>query len=487
MANAMDREPHVVREIADHEDVLARRDEEILLAEEVRDPRNRERTIARLRLLWAHRIFLAKVLMVGLAASCVIAFLIPSSYESAAKLMPPDQGAGGLGILTALAGKATGESSSDSASGLAGLAGSVLGLKTSGDLFIGVLESRTVRDDLINKFNLRRVYSLYPWASSWEDTRKELETRTDVSSDRKSGIISIKVTDHSPRRAAAMAQEYVAELNHVITTSNTSSAHRERVFLEGRLTEVKRDLESAEKDFSQFASKNTAINVPEQGKAMIAAAAELEGQLIAAQSQLESVRQIYTDTNVRVREAQARVDELRRQLGKITGQPAGEAISSGNESESGYPSIRQLPVLGVSYADLYRRMKVEEVVFESLTQEYELAKVQEAKETPSVKVLDPANVPGQKSGPPRLLVSLGGMLLAGAVGVVWVFKMEHWRRVDKEDAGKALILEVVEGIRPYVPSRFSNGSAGKAAHHGLFKRIARARSRKRGGREDNEC
>lgn len=480
----MDRETHAVRETADRGNSLTRRDDEILLAEEVRDPRNRERTVARLRLLWLHRRFLARVLAVGLIASCVIAFLIPSSYESTAKLMPPDQG-GGLGILTALAGKATAEGG-DSTSGLAGIAGSVLGLKTSGDLFVGVLQSRTARDDIVNKFDLRRVYSLYPWASSWEDTREELGARTDVSSDRKSGIISIKVTDHNPRRAAAMAQEYVTELNHVITTSNTSSAHRERVFLEGRLSEVKQDLESAEKDFSQFASKNTAINVPEQGKAMIAAAANLEGQLIAAQSQLESVRQIYTDTNVRVREAQARVDELRRQLGKITGQPGGEPISSGKEPESGYPSIRQLPVLGVSYADLYRRTKVQEAVFESLTQEYELAKVQEAKETPSVKVLDPANVPGKKSGPPRLLISLGGMVLAGVVGVVWVFKMEHWRRMDTQDAGKALVLEVVESIRPYVPSRSSNGSDGKA-DDGLFERIARGRSRKREAREDNDA
>ena len=368
----MDREPHAVREIADQEGVLERQDDEIILAEEVHNPRGRERTVARLRLLWSRRKLLGKVLGVGLITSCVIAFLIPSSYESTAKLMPPDQGSGSLGILSALAGRIGGEGgSSGSSNGLLGLAGDVLGLKTSGDLFIGVIESRTVRDDIINRFSLRRVYSFYPWAYSWEDARKELEDHTDVSSDRKSGIITIKVTDRSPRRAAAMAQEYVAELDRVITTSNTSSAHRERVFLEGRLSEVKQDLESAEKDFGQFASKNTAINVPEQGKAMIAAAAELEGQLIAAQTQLESVKQIYTDSNVRVREAQARVDELRRQLGRITGQPGGEATSTVGDAQSAYPSIRQLPVLGVSYADLYRRTKVEEAVFESLTQEYE--------------------------------------------------------------------------------------------------------------------
>ncbi len=398
----MDRETHVVREIVDEDNVLARRDDEIILAEEVRDTRSRQRTVARLRLLWGHRLFLGKVLAIGLIVSSVIAFLIPSSYESTAKLMPPDQGGGGLGILAALAGRVGGEgSSSSSTNGLAGIAGDLLGLKTSGDLFIGVLESRTVRDDLINKFGLRRVYSFYPWSSSWEDTRKSLEDHTDVSSDRKSGILTIKVTDHNPQRAATMAQEYVAELDHVVTTSNTSSAHRERVFLEGRLSEVKQELEFAEKDFSQFASKNTAINVPEQGKAMIAAAAELQGQLIGAQTQLESVKQIYSDNNVRVREAQARVDELRRQLGKITGESSGDVILSGKEPESAYPSIRQLPVLGVSYADLYRRTKVEEAVFESLTQEYELAKVEEAKETPSVKVLDPAQCAPEKVRPPE--------------------------------------------------------------------------------------
>ncbi|HWH59813.1 MAG TPA: hypothetical protein VN682_19440 [Terriglobales bacterium] len=275
-------------------------------------------------------------------------------------------------------------------------------------------------------------------------------------------------------------------MDHIVTTSNTSAAHRERVFLESRLSEVKQDLESAEKDFSQFASKNTAINIPEQGKAMIAAAAELEGQLIAAQTQLESVRQIYSDGNVRVREAQARVNELRQQLERITGQPAGGTASRAKAPESEYPSIRQLPILGVNYADLYRRTKIEEAVFGSLTQEYELAKVEEAKETPSVKVLDAPNLPGKKSGPPRLLISLGGMILAGAFGVLWIFEVENWRRMDAQDPGKALAIEVIEGIRPYVRSRSSNGSAAKATGRGLLERITGGRFHGRDVRENND-
>ncbi len=445
----MARERHpVIGDLTSQRTDVVHRDE-ILLTEQLEGRQGHERTIANLRLIWEQRRRLARIIAFGLVASLLLAFLIPARYESTCQLMPPDQ-SGSVGLLTALLGR-TGTSDGGSG-GLAGLAGDVLGLKTSGDLFIGVLRSRTVQDDLVGKFDLRRVYGV----RSWKSARETLGDRTSVTSERKSGIITIVVTDRSPQRAAALAQEYVAELNNVVTNMNTSSAHRERVFLEGRLVEVKQDLESAEKDFSQFASKNTAINVPEQGKAMIAAAAGLEGQLIAAQTELESVKQVYTDGNIRVREAQARVDELRRQLGRVGGRPGGETAPDSGDSESIYPSIRQLPVLGVTYADLYRRTKVEEAVFESLTQEYELAKVQEVKETPSVKVLDPPDVPEKKSFPPRLLIGLIGMLLAGVFGIAWIRGSENWKRVDPLDARKLLAQEIFGGVRNTL-SRSRNG------------------------------
>ena len=205
-----------------------------------------------------------------------------------------------------------------------------------------------MQDDLINKFNLKRVY----WDSRIEDARIDLGKHTDVFSDRKSGIITIQVTDTSPERAAAMGREYISELNQVVIQLNTSSAHRERVFLGDRLTQVKQDLESAEQRFSEFASKNTALDIPEQGKAMIQAAATMEGQLIAAQTELESLKQIYADGNVRVRSTQARVDELHRQLEKSLGEKSGDpSPSKAQDADSLYPTIRQLPVLGVSYAE----------------------------------------------------------------------------------------------------------------------------------------
>lgn len=457
----MDKEAHALREITDRGDLLVRPDDDLILEEKIRDFRTSERTVARLRLLWSHRQFLAKTLAVGLVISCVISFVIPPSFESIARLMPPDEQSAGLGMLAGLLGKAGGAESGGTG-GLVSLAGSALGLKTSGDLFVGVLGSRTVEDDLIGKFDLRKLYGV----GTWERAREKLRDHTDISIDRKSGIISVQVADRSPQRAAAMAQEYVAALNYVVANENTSSARRERVFLEGRLSQVKRDLESAERNFSQFASDNGAINVPEQGRAMIAATAELDGQLIATQTQLESLKQIYTDNNVRVREAQARVDELQRQLNRIGGAPSAKNTADPQETGAVYPSIRQLPRLGVDYADLYRQTKVEEAVFEGLTQEYELAKVQEAKETPSVNVLDPANEP-EKPVLSRPLVSSLGTLLVGVLGIAWVFARDKWQRVDPQDPRKALALEVFGSVRSHLPSHSSNGASGKTSRPGL--------------------
>src|SRR5947208_15022532 len=166
-------------------------------------------------------------------------------------------------------------------------------MKNTGALFISILYSRTVSDRLIELFQLNRVYH----TKLIEDTRLALWEDVDISEERKSGVIGITVTDKDPRRAAGMAQAYVTELNRLVAEVSTSSARRERVFLEERLKAVSLDLEAAEKDFSQFSSKNTAIDIKEQGKAMVEAAATLQGHYIAAQSELEGLKQVYSDNN----------------------------------------------------------------------------------------------------------------------------------------------------------------------------------------------
>ena len=405
-----------------------------------------------LRLFWEYRRSLFRTGVYAFLASILIAFLIPARYQSLTRLMPPDsQSTSGLGMLAAMAGR-TGNA------GLGGLAGDLLGVKSSGALFVGILGSETVQDRLIDEFQLMKVYH----DRKIEDARKDLAERTEVSEDRKSGIITIGVTDHDPNRAAGMAKAYVGELDRLVAQVSTSSARRERVFLEGRLEKVKGDLDLAAKNFSQFASKNSAIDIPAQGKAMVEAAAVLQGQLIAAQSELSGLEQIYTGNNVRVRAVQARVNELQKKLNEI----GSAGTQGGSPAENSlYPSIRKLPLLGVTYADLYRQTKIQETVYELLTQQYELAKVQEAKEIPTVKVLDAAIVPTKKTFPPRGLIVLMGTMLGITLAMTWILGKTQWDAVDVYDPRRVFATEVFTTVQARMPKFSRNGASAESNGH----------------------
>jgi len=467
---SMGREAHPREDI-----VLAQPDVETIQNEAREFELARVRSVATQRLIWENRRFIFRATAAGLLLSALIAFLIPKRFQTTAKLMPPDQGSPGMtmAMMAAASGSAGSQlGTSQLGSNLGSIAGDLLGLKSSSDLFIGVLQSRTVLDDVINKFDLKKVYS----ERLMEDAREDLQKNTSLSADRKSGIISIQVIDKSPTRAAGIAAEYIGQLNKVVTVLNTSAAHRERVFLEDRLVQVKQDLESAEQNFSQFATKNTALDIPTQGKAMIEAAATLEGELIAAQTELEGLKQVYADGNVRVRAVQARVDELRRQLEKNLGSKSGgSAAGNGQTQKSLYPSMRELPALGVGYADLYRNTRIQEIVFQTLTQQYELAKVQEAKETPSVKILDSPDVPGKKSFPPRLLISVFGGIMAIAGSVLWIFGKRSWDQTEEEDPQKVFAQEVIHTVEARLPWHETNGSGPGLTGSKVWSRFRRSK------------
>jgi capsule polysaccharide export protein KpsE/RkpR len=298
-----------------------------------------------------------------------------------------------------------------------------------------------VQERVVDRLNLQSVY----WKRYKEDARKKLDGRTDVSEDRKSGVIKLTVQDRSAQRAHDIAQAYVEELNRVMAQVTTSSARRERIFIEQRLTTVKSDLEDAEKQFAGFASKNSTLDIKDQTRAMVESAAMLQGQLIASQSELESLEQIYTGNNVRVRALRARVNELKRQLQNLQGTDASLA-SDATQPDQLYPSIRKLPLLGVEWVDLYRRTKIQETVYELLNQQYELARIQEAKEIPTANIVDSANVPEKKSFPPRLLIIVALTILSVAGAAVWILLWCRWQFVPSNDPRIMFASEVRESV-----------------------------------------
>jgi hypothetical protein len=171
----------------------------------------REWQAERMRLLWSRRRFFLRVAGLGLVVSTLVAFLIPKSFTATTQLMPPDpQTTSGMAMMAAMATKG---------GGLGAMAGDLFGLKSSGAMFIGVLRSQTAQDRLIEQFDLRKIYG----KRLVVDARIKLDENTSISEDRKSGIITISVTDHSPQRAAAMAGAYIDQLNVLVAGLSTTS------------------------------------------------------------------------------------------------------------------------------------------------------------------------------------------------------------------------------------------------------------------------
>jgi uncharacterized protein involved in exopolysaccharide biosynthesis len=396
----------------------------------------------RAMLLWKHRRKLALVTGIALLVSLAISFSIPKQYKSTTSIMPPDERGSSAMLLAALTGR-PGQLGS-----LGSLANGLLGGHTSSALFIDLLQSGTVSGHLIDRFNLQRVYH----TRYRIDTAKHLARCTKITEDKKSGVITIVMEDRSRLRARDLAQGYLDELNNIVTQTNTSAAYRERVFIEQRLSAVRTNLEDAELQLSQFSSKSSAIDIQEQTRAMVEAGARVQAELLVEQSGLQSLRQIYGDGNVRVRETEARIASLQDELAKMTGSSAplaadamddDNANPSGNDGGELYPPLRQLPRLAVPYADLYRRVKVQEAVFELLTQQYEMARIQEAKDVPVVSVIDPPGIPEKKSFPPRLRLALLFTFLCFSGASALILIRDHWAKVDPRDPRKMLLADVL--------------------------------------------
>ena len=412
--------------------------------------------VIRTALLWKYRRTLARVTAIALVVSLSVAFVIPKRYKSVASIMPPDQQGSGAMLLAALAGRSGGLGS------LGSLAGGLFSGHPTTALYENLLESGTVRGHLIDRFHLQQVYrTRYRFS-----TAKHLARLTTVTDDKKSGVITIAVQDTDPVRARDLAKGYLDELNNLLTRTSASSARQERIFIESRLQSVGADLEQAQLALSEFSSKNSTIDLKEQTRGLVDAGARVQGELLVEQSGLQSLRQIYGDANVRVRETEARIASLQRDLEKMAGSSAPLAsedtgighVSAGAEDKGElYPPLRQLPRLAVPYADLYRRVRVQETVFELLTQQYEMARIEEAKDIPVVTVIDPPGIPERKFFPPRLLLTLLLTFLSFATAAAVLLIREHWRAVDLDDPRKKLITEVLSVLRKRFHSVVTRG------------------------------
>lgn len=406
--------------------------------------------------LWRHRVLLVRVGIVSLLITFGLVFLIPKQYESTARIMPPEHSGSEATMIAALTGRALG------GDGLGSLAASLLGAHNSGALFADLLRSGSVMGHIIERFELMKEYR----ARYQVDAAKRLSRRTAITQDKKSGIITITVTDTDPVKARDIAQAYLDELNVLVNRTSTSSAHQERVFIERRLDAVKRDLNRAQDALSDFSSTHSTIDIREQTRATVDAAAKLQAELVITQGELKSLQQIYGYENVRVRAVEARLGNLRREMEKLGGtsadlsqeadHPSGNGSPAADLDPISYPPLRQLPRLAVPYANLYRNVRVQENVFELLTQQYEVARIQEAKDIPVVSVIDAPGIPEKKSFPPRILATLILTMIVVVGTSAWLILLEHWHGVGQDDPRRVFAREVFATLKAkwFRPVRF---------------------------------
>ena len=405
-------------------DFAAPRQEPTLLLSQTEDTRP---WVTITELLWNARRLIAIVTLAALLISTAIAFLLPKHYESTTRIMPPEQPNGGAAMLAALAGRAV-------PGAMSALAGNLFGLRNNGALFVDLLQSQSVQEHLVDQFDLQKVYS----NRYRMDALKKLARRTEITEDRKSGVITIVVTDTNQRRARDLAQAYLDQLDSLLARVNTSAARRERQFIEQRLVTVQSELERSQLELSEFSSKNTTLDIKEQTRAMVEAGAKLQAQMIVARSELESLEQIYGNDNVRVRAARSRVGELQSAIARITGPSSPSAANEEETNNNLFPPLRQLPALSVGWANLYRRVKINETVYDLLSEEYETARIEEAKAIPSVSVIDYPTWPEKKSFPPRRLIIAGATLLTAMATGLALLLRKRWHSLAQQDPRKRL-------------------------------------------------
>jgi len=365
--------------------------------------------------LVARRTMIAAFFLVGTSLALAISLLLPKIYESTSSVLPQLESKEG-GALAALL-------TSPGAAGMAQNLGLGLpGLPTTPtDVFVSILKSRLMADEVIKKFDLMNRYR----ESTMVDTRKELEDHLRITVT-KEKVIKVSVEDEDPQVAADMANFYVANLDRLNRIVTVSKAGQNRAFLERRLGETVESMAKAEEALRDFQAKNKTVAVEAQAKVMIEAAAMIQGQITAQEVQMQVMGGYLSPDNPDLARIRSNVDELKKQLAMMgSGKDAKGLLST----DRLHPAMVAVPDLALQFGRLFRQVKVQETLFTLLTSQHEQAKIAEARDTPTVQVLDSA-IPADKRTRPRVLLNVAvAGVLALVIGVFMAFFLDYRTRI----------------------------------------------------------
>jgi tyrosine-protein kinase Etk/Wzc len=354
------------------------------------------------------RMIIGVPLIAGLVAA-VFTYLLPNVYTATAKILPPQQASSSA--ASALLGQL---------GGIAGMNAQSMGLKNPGDLYVGMLQSRTVADDLIKRFQLQDVYA----TKTMVETRAALAKASSLRAGR-DGMVTIEVDDTDPKRAADLANGYVDALDKLTQSIAVTEAAQRRLFLERQLRHAKDKLADAEVGLSKIQEATGLITLQEQGKAIIEAVANLRAQIAGKEIQISAMRSFATETNPQYRRAREELLGMRAELGKL---------DKASPDDRVLLTTGRVPQAGLEYIRGLREVKYHETLFELVARQYELAKGDEAKENGVIQTVDKAVEPDRKSKPQRTLVVVTIALFFGFFSVLAALAIEMYGKDPSDRA-----------------------------------------------------
>ena len=367
--------------------------------------------------------------IVSAVVAIVVSLLLPPSYTATVVLLPPQQG---TSVASAL------ESQLGSLGSMAALAGGTLGLKNPNDMYIAMLDSRTVEDAMVRDFRLEQEYH----KRYLSDARKAFVDHSTADGNQKDGLIHLSVEDHNPRRAAELANGWVSEFRHLSENLAITEAGQRRLFFQQQLEQAKDQLGNAEDALKQTEQKTGLIQLDSQARALIESAAALRAQVAAKEVQIQGMRTYATGENAQLIEAQQELDSLETQLARLGG--------SVDNPDSLIVPKGKVPEAGLEYARRLRDVKYYETIFDILARQFEVAKLDEAKEGALIQVVDPAIPPDRRSSPKRSLIVIlatGAGFLLGVLLALFQASWAHMKEDPESNAKLALLKRILRGRR----------------------------------------
>ena len=344
--------------------------------------------------------------MAGLA----ISFAMPNVYKANTKILPPQQSQSTASAMLSQLG------------GLAGGAGAALGIKSPNDLYIALLKSRALTDKLIQRFDLQKRYD----SKFVEATRLQLDGKSTIASG-KDNLISIDVEDKDPKIAAAIANAYVEELTMLTSKFALTEASQRRVFYEKQLELAKDKMIAAETALSSGIDSKGMLSVDAQSKAVLETVARLRANISAKQIQLKAMQAFVTPSNNEYKRANQELLGMQDELAKLENGSAPIASAKNTiETPAGdvNANATKSPENGTSNIQLLRDVKYYQMLYEMLAKQYEVARLDEAKDIPIIQVLDKAVEPERKFKPQRALLTIAAAFLGLILALVAAFVSE---------------------------------------------------------------